>query len=542
MNEYSENNELLFSETSYGIEDRDKYIKIFEVLPCPVILMDKNDNIKKMNYEASCIFNNTDLQDEVIKLILNFKTERETDKLNEKEIFKGEILTEEGIKYFEIRKISMSCIQDLDYMLVFNDFTEHKLLEERLKKEKVEIEMRNINDSKLFTSISHEIRTAISGIIGMADLTLMTGLTLEQKENLNLIKSSGLKLLSIINRILDYSKVQLERVKIENIEFNFKEFINEIIKGYSLRAIENGLEFKAKLDEDIPEMIIGDPIKIEKILDSIVQSSMKFTKSGTVALIVDKEEISDKKINLKMCIKDTDLEIYKKDMFNKFNKINNKDYIKNQKDTDFYFDVYKELVEKMGGKIKIESKKELGTIFSFNVILEKVKKYNSMGLICKNNKHVTSLRTSKKLNILIVEDDRASQMVMYNLFKRYGHICDIANNGQEALKKIKNRKYDLILMDIQMPMMDGIQATKIIRKSEENENRHIPIIALTAHALKGDREKLLGSGMDGYISKPFNIEELLQTVYNSIKDDGRGADIISNKKNMDEDDLFLYLL
>jgi CheY-like chemotaxis protein len=289
-------------------------------------------------------------------------------------------------------------------------------------------------------------------------------------------------------------------------------------------------------------MIIGDPIKIEKILDSIVQSSMKFTKSGTVALIVDKEEISDKKINLKMCIKDTDLEIYKKDMFNKFNKINNKDYIKNQKDTDFYFDVYKELVEKMGGKIKIESKKELGTIFSFNVILEKVKKYNSMGLICKNNKHVTSLRTSKKLNILIVEDDRASQMVMYNLFKRYGHICDIANNGQEALKKIKNRKYDLILMDIQMPMMDGIQATKIIRKSEENENRHIPIIALTAHALKGDREKLLGSGMDGYISKPFNIEELLQTVYNSIKDDGRGADIISNKKNMDEDDLFLYLL
>lgn len=549
MNENNKTDNLFLKDNlSCSLDDTSKYMNIFKALPCPVILLDKDNNISDINYNASCIFKNIDLQNELGKLTLKF-----TDKLrisecnNEENLFEIEMLTEQGIKSFEIKVTSMFNIENdfIGFILVLNDFTAHKLLEEKLKKEKAEAEGISLNKSKFFASVSHEIRTAINGIIGMTDLTLMTELNLEQKENLNLVKSSGLKLLSIVNSILDFSKIQLERVKLESIEFNFKELVNEIIRDNSLKALEHKLEFKAKVDETIPEMLIGDPIKTKQIIDNLLDNAINFTKYGTVSIIIDKEETADKKVNLKICVKDTGVGIDKKDiskLFRGFNQIDNKNSIKKHRGTGLGLSICKSFIEMMGGKIDVKSRKEVGTSFSFNIILEKVKKYNAIDIMERKDKNSANLKINRRLNILIVEDDKASQMVIYNLFRKNGHISDIANNGQEALRMIENKKYDLILMDIQMPIMDGIETTKIIRKSEKDGDKHIPIIALTAYALKGDREKLLGVGMDGYISKPFNVEELLQTVYSSVKGNTIQTNTANKQNDMDGGALFLYLL
>ncbi|AKN34220.1 histidine kinase [Clostridium carboxidivorans P7] len=391
-------------------------------------------------------------------------------------------------------------------------------------------------------NISHEIRTSINGIIGMTDLTIMTDLTLEQKENLKLVKSSALKLLDIVNSILDFSKINSGKMKVESVEFNFKELYNEIVRISTMKALDNKLEFKSKMDDAIPEILIGDPIKLKQILDNLIDNAIKFTKYGTVSLIIEKGETIDKKVNLKFYVKDTGIGIDKKDigkLFTNFSQIENKTYTKKPTGTGLGLCICKGLVELMNGKIEVKSRKDVGTLFSFNLFLQKCGKSTIINIDDRKDK---VKRINKKLNILIVEDDKASQIVMYNLFKKYGHICDIANNGQEALNVLKTKQYDLILMDIQMPIMDGVQATKFIRKSEEGNDKHIPIIALTAYALKGDKEHFLGLGMDEYISKPFNVEELLQTVYKIVKKDESDLNIVNRQNNIDREALFLYLL
>lgn len=548
MNEYRKTDELFLGENiSCDFDEKNKYMKIFEALPCPVILLDKDNNISDTNYKASCTFKNVDLKEEFEKLnseiIDKLKLDQDD---NEAFLFEREIITEDGLRYFEIKVTPIFSVESNFWgsILVLNDCTAHKLLEERLKKEKSEAEGISLNKSKFFASVSHEIRTAINGIIGMTDLTLMTELNLEQKENLNLVKSSGLKLLSIINSILDFSKIQLEKVKLESVEFNFKELIEEIIRDNSLRSLENKLEFKSKIDENIPEILVGDPIKTKQILNNLLDNAINFTKYGTISLSINKEETADKKINLKICVKDTGVGIDKKDiskLFKGYSKIDNKSSIKKHRGTGLGLSICKGFIEMMGGKIEVKSRKDVGTSFSFNIILDRGKKYSSIDVMDRRDKNIGNLKINKRLNILIVEDDKASQMVIYNLFRKNGHISDIANNGREALRMIENKNYDLILMDIQMPVMDGIETTKIIRKSEENADKHIPIIALTAYALKGDREKLLGVGMDSYISKPFNVQDLLQTVYSSVKDDT--IKVNNNKPNdMDGGALLLYLL
>jgi CheY-like chemotaxis protein/nitrogen-specific signal transduction histidine kinase len=431
-------------------------------------------------------------------------------------------------------------------IITLNDITEYKFEIENLKKEKENIEIDNEAKNDFLANISHEIRTSVNGIIGMTDLTLMTNLKSEQKENLNLVKSSALSLLDMTNNILDFSKIQSGEMKVENIEFNFKELIDETVRLSTIKALENKLEFKAKIDESIPDTLIGDPIRIRQVLDNLLDNSIKFTKYGTVALTVERIESIDKKVNLKVSIKDTGIGIDRKDIpkiFKGFSQIDNKDYIKKNLGTGLGLCICKGIIEIMSGKIEVRSRKDVGSVFSFSIALEKGKKYNNVSPSDKKSRILANNLVGRRLNILIVEDDKASQMVIYNLFKKNGHICDIANNGQEALNLLENKQYDLVFMDIQMPILDGVQTTKIIRKSEENNNKHTPIIALTAYALKEDKEKFLNAGMDNYISKPFNMDELLKVVYNTVKVDNKNNTYFINKQNsIDGESLFLYLL
>lgn len=544
--ESNENNLLLddkggcYSDNyNFGYED------VFKMLPYATIILDKDNNIYKLNNRVSDIFDISNLGEELKKIIVQSSEESSNQLLKGEYVLERDLVTKEGIKYFQVRVTPVLDEYNLfrGSIVVLIDFTERKILEDKLRKDKSDVENNNLNRSRFLINVSHEIRTAISGIIGMTDLTLMTPLNSEQKENLNLVKLSSLKLLNIINSIMELSKIQLEKVKLENIEFNFKDLISQIVKIKNQKALDHKLEFRVKLDESIPEMLIGDYQKIRHILENLIDNAIEFTKEGMVSLIVEKEDHVNDKINLKISVKDTGIGIDKKDipkLFKGMGQAYQKSYIKKSSGTGLGLSICKGLVEMMGGKIEVKSKKDVGTTFSFNIILEKGKRYNSISTI-NNGKGIA--KKKKRLNILIVEDDKASQMVMLNLLKKFGHICDVAGNGRECVQMIENKKYDLVLMDIQMPIMDGIQATKLIRKSEESKDKHIPIIALTAYALKGDREKLLDIGMDDYISKPFNVEELLQAVYNTIKDDSDNTlDSNTNINNIDGSPLLLYLL
>lgn len=533
---------VLDSKTNYNFSES-MYMKIYESLPCAAILLDENDKIIELNSKALNIFHDLDLQ---------YHLQRIMDKVSQNVLKSGEnyvekkceyeIITEDYTKYLDVTVNYIKDVEMAKKIIFVQDVTNYKLSISKLKDEKKVIESNSINEGTFLANISHEIRTSINGIIGMTDLTIMTDLTLEQKENLKLVKSSALKLLDIVNSILDFSKINSGKMKVESVEFNFKELYNEIVRLSTMKALDNKLEFKSKIDDGIPEILIGDPIKLKQILDNLIDNAIRFTKYGTVSLMIEKGETIDKKVNLKFYVKDTGIGIDKKDvskLFTNFSQIENKTYTKKPGGTGLGLCICKGLVELMGGKIEVKSRKDVGTLFSFNSFLQKCGK---SAIINMDDRKDKIKRINKKLNILIVEDDKASQIVMYNLFKKYGHICDIANNGQEAINILKTKQYDLILMDIQMPIMDGVQATKFIRKSEEGNDKHIPIIALTAYALKGDKEHFLGLGMDEYISKPFNVEELLQTVYKIVKKDESDLNIVNRQNNIDREALFLYLL
>lgn len=407
-------------------------------------------------------------------------------------------------------------------------------------------ENSNLNsNNKFLENISHEIRTYINGIIGMTDLTLMTNLNSEQKENLNLVKTSALKLLDITSDVLDFSKIQSKQMKLENIEFNFKEFVNEIRKTSIDKAIERRIDFKTNINDDIPEILMGDPLRIKQMIEYFIDSLIKYNSNGEISFNVEKDEITDKNISLKFKIT-SNFHGNEKNNANKLskdiNKTISKNYNKNYVEMGLRSIILKGLIEIMGGKIEVKNKKASDTSISFNIILEKARKYSSANATETKSKASSSIKVNKSLNILIVEDDKASQMVIYNLFKKNGHKCDIAENGQQALNMIEDKQYDLILMDIQMPILDGIQTTKMIRKLEENKESHVPIIALTAYALKGDKERFLSIGVDDYVAKPFNMNELLKTAYSMVKTEKTSIHIINKQNNMDEGALFLYPL
>lgn len=525
------------------------YLSIFQILPFEAILLDKNNKVIKLNPKAHDTFYNIEFENEIDKLVCQIEDKLvKLDSENTELSMEREILTNKGVKYFNIKIVSIIDTRNEfeGKIIILNDITDYKVAVRELKKEKEDAETGSRIKNEFLANISHEIRTSVNGIIGMTDLTLMTNLNSEQKENLNLVKSSALSLLDMTNSILDFSKIQSGNIKLDSVEFNFKELIDEIVRLTAIKALESKLEFKAKIDESIPDTLIGDPIRIKQILDNLIDNSIKFTKYGTISLIIEKVESADKKINLKFLIRDTGIGIDRKDipkLFTGFSQIDNKEYTRKNFGPGLGLSICKGLVEMMDGKIEVKSRKDVGSVFSFNISLEKGKKYSSTNISDKKTKVQTNNLVGRRLNILIVEDDKASQMVIYNLFKKNGHTSDIANNGEEALKLIENKKYDLILMDIQMPILDGIQTTKIIRKSEENNDSRTPIIALTAYALKEDKEKFLNAGMDNYISKPFNIDELLKMVYSTVKTDTGNTSYFMNKQNsMDGDSLFLYLL
>ena len=395
-----------------------------------------------------------------------------------------------------------------------NAYTQNKIISEQknlLEQEKQKALDASKYKSLFLANMSHEIRTPLNGIIGMANILKETPLSHEQEQSLEIIEISGNNLLSIVNDILDYSKIEANQLELENIPINLYKEIEDVEKLLSLKAQTKGLDFSYSIHPDTPKHINGDALRIKQILINYCNNALKFTERGFVNINVEMIKKTAKKAILKFSVKDTGIGISEKNQKKLFN-----DFIQVETSTTRKFggtglglSISKKLAHMMGGEVGLESVENKGSVFWFTGEFDIVENFKSP-LEITNKQEVNY---SQELSILLVEDNIINQKVASHTIKKNGHQLTIANDGVEAVDLFKSNKFDLILMDIQMPNMNGYEATKAIREIEQQEQLEpIKIIAMTANALKGEKEKCLSMGMDGYLSKPFKQEMLVEII------------------------------
>jgi len=387
------------------------------------------------------------------------------------------------------------------------DLSELKGKEKALEIAKLKAEESTKLKSEFLANMSHEIRTPMNGIIGMTHLMEKTELNEKQSHYLQTINSSSNSLLSIINDILDFSKIEAGKLEVDKIDFSLKDMINNIANIIEFKATEKSLDFKINYDETTPNNLYGDKLRISQVLINLLNNAVKFTSSGFVKInITNKDDI------FRFEIIDSGIGMTPAQQEKLFQSFSQADATTTRKygGSGLGLSISKQLVELMDGKIWVESKKDIGSTFSFELTLPKAK--NNITIQNKTETTQEDIQTLKDSKILLVEDNQINQEIIIGLLENSGLNIDIANNGKEGIELFEKKNYELILMDIQMPIMDGIEATRIIREV----NKEIPIIALTANAMKEDIEKTQSVGMNEHLNKPIDVEILYETLLKYI--------------------------
>ena len=397
-------------------------------------------------------------------------------------------------------------------------------------KEKAQVAKRT--KEMFLANMSHEIRTPLTGIIGFIDVLKHKNLPDDIKKIINIIDNSADTLLNIVNDILDISKIESEGVTLHLDNFNPNESFENSVKLFLARAKEKNLDYKYHID--VGECIVSDEHRLKQVLSNIIGNAIKFTpEHGKVEVNIVKSYEDDKKVKVNFSIQDSGIGIPKdkiNQLFKPFSQIENN---KNFGGTGLGLYISYQIVKKLGGEIKIESEENKGSKFYFSLEFEK----------CDKVEQKSYENISVKGKILVAEDNIVNQELIGMLLDTKGNLeVDIANNGKEAVDKYKQKKYDLVLMDIFMPVMKGVEATnEILKYEKENNLTHTPIVALTANALRGDKEKFLAQGFDDYISKPINNEKLDEVLKRYLKKFDIDFSKIDNKLELDRD-VIIHLL
>ncbi len=390
----------------------------------------------------------------------------------------------------------VNIIQKQHYLIINLNASQKKLKEASQIKE------------NFLANMSHEIRTPMNAILGFSNLLSNVPMNEDGKEYVKAINTSGENLLNIVNDILDLSKIEAGMMRIESTIFNLPSLISSIEEMMKNKAKEKDIELAIMLEENLPTYIVGDTLRLTQILINLLGNAIKFTNKGSVTLLINPKAIEKNSVTICFKISDTGLGIQQKDLghiFERFNQAEN-DITRKYGGTGLGLAIVKDLVNLQHGSITVESIPEKGTTFLVTIPYTIVENNKA---IVENNAAPNAPNYFENKTILIVEDNELNQNLLKHLLQQKNFRFDIANNGQEAIEKLQVQKFDLVLMDMQMPIMDGYTATTQIRNSLK---LNIPIIAMTAHAFAGEREKCIGFGMNDYVAKPIREKELFNII------------------------------
>ncbi|MEM6799959.1 MAG: ATP-binding protein [Bacteroidota bacterium] len=516
-------------------DDAESYVSaIMENVVDGILTFDKEGTILSVNSAAQKIFSYT--EEELKGKSMNFLSKSDPEEDENRFIAAITSMTSGELEAYShensaTRKDGRSFPIDLSiskmegahgniFITIIKDITERVRFQEELITAKEHAEAAAIAKTNFLSTMSHEIRTPMNAVIGLTNLLIQESPRPEQLDNLNVLKFSGENLLVLINDILDFNKIEAGRIEFEEIDFSLKTVANTIKEALGVKAKEKGIGLRIYMDSALPEVVVGDPTRLSQILNNLIGNAVKFTEKGKVTVDISLQDESDEYLHVDFEVEDTGIGIPEDKLSSVFESFtqSNSTITRKYGGTGLGLSITKRLIELQGSEIQLESEVGRGSTFAFSLKMKKSSRESIEEFHDAGEPLVESLSGVK---VLLVEDNKVNQMVATKFLSYWGIDIDLAENGKEATEKVLEKDFDIILMDLHMPVMDGYTATKTIRSYEDQKYKDLPIVALTASVLQPTKNSVNEAGMTDFVSKPFKPDELNRKIarYTILKDE-----------------------